>query len=175
MIIFALISQIPFYLFEIKFVTTSPSLNIFFTLLLGLACIFVYDNFSKLDSPKLNYKLFGLELKKYIAFSIVLLLGLLGEWARVDYGLWGVLVIFSFYLFHNHKLGMILTFFVLCLQKYGSWFIFYGFRIEYVYFFIFTFLPAIFIWFYNGKQGPKIKYFLYFFYPLHLFALYFLL
>ena len=174
LILFAIISQIPFYLFEFKFITTSPSLNIFFTLLLGLTSIFVYDNFSKLDSSKLNHKLLGLELKKYIAIAIVLLLGLLGEWTHVDYGLWGVLVIFSFYLFHHHKLGMILAFFALCLLKYGSWFVFYGFRIEYLCFFIFTFLPSIFIWFYNGKQGPKIKYLLYVFYPLHLLALYFI-
>lgn len=175
LIIFALISQIPFYLFIYKFLTIIPGLNIFFTLLLGLACIFVYDNFSKLDSEKLSCKLFGLEFKKYIALAISLFLAFLGEWTHVDYGFWGVIVVFSFYLFRNHKLGMILAFIVLCLLKYGGWMITYGFHIEYLCLCLSTMLASVFIYFYHGKQGPKIKYFLYFFYPLHLLALYFLL
>ena len=40
--LFAIISQVPFMLFH-SLISSDFSLNIFFTLLLGLACIFIYD------------------------------------------------------------------------------------------------------------------------------------
>lgn len=51
LLLFALVSQIPFILF-VSTVTKSFSLNVFFTLLLGLLAIFVYE--------KVQYKSLGI-------------------------------------------------------------------------------------------------------------------
>lgn len=171
--IFALVSQIPFYLFSKKFNLDSSSLNVFFTLVLGLLAIIVFDYFSNLKNKELHLKILGLEIKKYIGIFLALIIAGLAEVLNVDYGSWGVIVIFSFYLFKNNKLGMILSFITLCIIRYGSWFILYGFNILYVGLCLCTILPILFIGLYNGKQGYKIKYLLYLFYPLHLLLLYF--
>lgn len=170
--IFAIISQIPFSLFVNKFLSSTSGLNIFFTLLLGLGCMMVYDYFSKLQSKELNIRFLGIEFKKYIGFMVVFFIAILGEILQVDYGFWGIAVIFSFYFFRENKIAMIISFVILCLIKYGLWILMYPFHIFYILLCIATIFPIIFIWLYNGKQGPKVKYLLYIFYPLHLLLLY---
>lgn len=174
LLIFAVISQIPFYLFSKKFGLATDGLNIFFTLLLGLSCISIYNYFSKFENKELSFRLFGIELKNYFGLALVLAIACIGEVLNVDYGFWGVIVIFSFYLFKDNKLGVIMSFIALCILRYGSWIILYGFNVLYILLCIFTILPLLFIGLYNGKQGKKIKYLLYLFYPLHLLMLYFL-
>ena len=105
---------------------------------------------------------------------IVLLIGFVAELLHTDYGFWGVIVIFIFYLFKNDKLAMIISFVTLCILKYGIQIIQYGYHIGYVLLGLFTSLAIIFISLYNGKQGKKIKYLLYVFYPVHLLLLYFI-
>ena len=175
LLIGACISQIPFYLFLKKFLPTSPiQLNIFFTLSLGLLCIIIYDYFSKVKNQELNYKIFHIPFKNLIGIIFAFFIAYIGELLKVDYGFWGIIVIFAFYIFKNHKLAMILSYICLCIIRYGYRIIFYGFHIQYVYFSIFTILAILFISLYNGKQGYKIRYLLYIFYPLHLLLLYFL-
>lgn len=59
LILFAIISQIPFMLFLSTF--TSPfTLNIFFTLLFGLFAIYIYD--------KIPNKFLGLVIRNYFIF-----------------------------------------------------------------------------------------------------------
>lgn len=170
---FAFISQIPFYLFLQKFIpNTIDELNIFFTLLLGLLSIIIYDYFSKVENQELNYKLFGIPFKNLIGIVFALFIAYIGELLKVDYGFWGIIVIFAFYLLKNKKLAMIICYITLCIIRYGINIFLYGFHIEYIYRALATMLPIIFIWLYNGKQGYKIKYLLYLFYPLHLLLLY---
>lgn len=173
--IFAVISQIPFYLFSKKFNLDPSSLNVFFTLFLGLLAIIVFDYFEKLENKELNVRLFEIEIKKYIGMFLCLIIAGLGELINVDYGFWGIIVIFAFHLFKNNKLAMIISFITLCIIRYGSWCILYRFHTIYVLLCLCTILPIVFISLYNGKQGFKIKYLLYLFYPLHLLALYFFL
>lgn len=168
--IFALISQFPFYFFMKSF-NNDIGLNIFFTLLLGLFSIIIYDYFTKLENKELNRKLFGIKFNQYIGMFLVVILAFLGEVIHVDYGAWGVFVIFIFYLFKNNKLAMSISFITLCILRYGTWIILYGFNILYIFLCLFTILPLFFILKYNGKQGKKIKYALYLFYPLHLIIL----
>ena len=75
--IFALISQIPFWLYT-NSLGFGFSLNIFFTLFLGLFCMYLYD--------KTPYKWLGLIAVGFICY--------LGELIHVDYGYWGILLIF---------------------------------------------------------------------------------
>ena len=178
--IFAIISQIPFSLFTQKFLNSDTlSLNVFFTLLLGLLGIFLYkyitDLFQKYNENKKLDKLVSIHLDKILGIVALLLISYVAELLNTDYGFWGVLVIFAFYLFKNDKLAMIISFITLCIIKYGIQIIQYGYNIGYVLLGIFTALSIVFIGLYNGKQGKKIKYILYIFYPVHLLLLYFIL
>lgn len=119
-------------------------------------------------------KISAFHLDKILGIIIVLLIGFVAELLHTDYGFWGVIVIFIFYLFKNDKLAMIISFVTLCILKYGIQIIQYGYHIGYVLLGLFTSLAIIFISLYNGKQGKKIKYLLYIFYPVHLLLLYFI-
>lgn len=171
--LFAIISQLPFQLFLNKFLPTAGNtLNIFFTLTLGLLCMVLYDYFLNISNKELSFKIFGIEFKKIIGILAVLLIAYIGNLLNVDYGFWGIIVIFSFYLFKNNKLAMILSYVILCIIRYGLFIIDNGFYIQYIYLGLATIFPIIFISLYNGKQGYKIKYLLYVFYPVHLLLLY---
>ena len=179
--VFAIISQIPFSLFSYKFLNSSIfNLNVFFTLLLGLLSIYLYDyiiNLFKKSNASNTASLTGLmgiHLDKIFGILIVLLIGYVAELLNTDYGFWGVLVIFAFYLFKKDKLAMVISFVTLCVLKYGIQIIQYGYNIGYILLGLFTALSIVFISLYNGKQGRKIKYALYIFYPVHLLLLYFI-
>lgn len=176
--IFALISQIPFSLFLRKFVDpNSLSLNVFFTLLFGLLAIFLYDYVCKCFADSKNSKsenLRKLHIDKIFGIILVLLIGSLASLLDTDYGFWGVIVIFAFYLFKDDKLAMTISFITLCVIRYGLQILEYGYNIGYILLAIFTILPIAYINMYNGKQGKKIKYLLYVFYPVHLLLLYFI-
>ena len=167
--LFAIISQIPFMLFSNKFLGNSLlSLNIFFTLFLGLLSIYLYDYIIKIFKNQ-KYKF---PIDKLFGIVIVILISFIAEILNTDYGMWGVLVVFSFYIFKSKKYLMIISFILLCSIKYIFRFIITNFNYSQLALGIFTIFPIIFISLYNGMQGRKIKYFLYLFYPIHLLILY---
>lgn len=155
LLLFAIISQVPFMLFH-NLISTGFSLNIFFTLLLGLSCIFIYD--------KLKYK--------HLGILISILIGLLAQYLHCDYGFYGVAIILIFYIFKNNTIFANLSFILATLIKYIIPYISSGFYTPYLYLFIGTIMPVIFILLYNGKKGKNTKYFLYLFYPIHLLLIY---
>ena len=171
--LFALISQVPFSLFLLKFHGSPFSLNIFFTLFLGLLAICLYDYVVKIFVSNINKnkKSKFIYLGNFLGVVIALLIAYIAELTNCDYGFWGVLVVFMFYIFNGKKLLTILAFFGLSAIKYIPQFISSGYIYIYLILGIFTFLPILFISLYNGKQGPKIKYLLYVFYPVHLLIL----
>lgn len=154
--IFACISQIPFMLFLSTF-STGFYLNIFFTFFLGLLSLFMYD--------KCKNKLIG--------FLLVIFTSIIAEIIHVDYGAFGILLIFVFYFFKDKKLQMIISAILLCFAKYVPNIVkIPSLYSHYLSCALFTCVSLIFICFYNKKQGPKAKYFFYIFYPLHLVILY---
>lgn len=153
--IFAIVSQIPFILFG-KIISNDFTLNIFFTLLLGLSCIYIYD--------KSKYKIIG------IISSI--LLGALSEFLHCDYGFYGVAIIFLFYIFKSDVIKSSMAFILATTIKYLIPIFKYGFYNVYLYLLICTLIPIIFISLYNGKKGKDTKYLLYLFYPIHLLLIY---
>lgn len=154
LIIFALISQIPFMLFR-TLVGEYRLLNVLFTLLLGLIAIMIYE---KID-------------KKYISIPLVLLIIYLGKIMRVDYGWYGVATVFIIYVFNNNKNFLVSTFIALnIIYHYDRLFINYS--VENLITFLFTISSVIIIVLYNGKLGKKVKYFFYYFYPVHMIVLY---
>lgn len=156
LLIFALISQIPYMLF-IQTFTNTFTLNILFTLTLALFAITVYD--------KSENKLLGI--------LSVTLCAVLANFLHFDYGWFGIVIIFIFYIFKSKKLYMNLSFGIVTFINY-----FYNyittFRKEYLFIILFCCLSLFPINLYNGKKGKNIKYFLYIFYPLHLILLYLL-
>ena len=160
LLIFACISQIPLMIFLSTY-TNIFLLNIFFTFLLGILAIYNYD--------KLKNKKYG----KLIGILSVILISILAYFIKVDYGAFGIILIFIFYLLNNNKPIMCIAFYILCFIKYLIYTLinptlnFYFLITNFC-----TFLSIFLIVLYNGKQGKKIKYFFYIFYPLHFIILY---
>ncbi len=155
LLVFAIISQVPFMLFH-SIISRDFGLNIFFTLLLGLLSIFLFE---KLPS-------------KLLSIPFIALLCAFAEVTNMDYGYWGVLLIFVFYLCKNSKILLTISFLVLLCIHYVPNFIVSNFYYGYIYLMLCTFASIVPILFYNQKQGRKVKYFLYVFYPAHLLFIY---
>ena len=153
--IFAIVSQIPFMIFS-KIFSNDFTLNIFFTLLLGLVSIYIYD--------KCKYKTIGIILAISIEF--------LANSMHCDYGFYGIAIIFLFYIFKNNILKSSIAFIIATTIKYLILMIKSGFYNVYTHLLICTLIPIIFISLYNGKKGKDTKYFLYLFYPIHLLLIY---
>ena len=152
--IFGLISQIPFMLFR-TLVGEWIMLNIIFTLLLGLFAITVYDKIKN----------------KFVSIPFCLIIIWLGEFLKVDYGWFGVATVLLMYILKNKKQYLPFCFAILLIL------FFYLDKIlilnkVYITYFVCYMIPIVFILLYNGKQGRKIKYFYYAFYPLHMIILY---
>ena len=154
LLLFAVISQIPYMLF-IGTITNDFSLNILFTLALGLLAITVYNKFKN----------------KSLGILFVALCSVLAHFLHFDYGWFAVTIIFIFYIFKNEKKYMNILFVITTFINYFYYFA-KTLRTEHLLIFLFCSLSLIPINFYNGKKGKNIKYFLYIFYPLHLIVLY---
>ncbi len=171
--IFALLSQIPFWLFESTF-TSNFTLNIFFTLFFGLLAIFCYDKLVNSKFIVVKNEKINTILKIIFGILPAIIFGIIAELAKFDYGFFGIAIIFIFYIFRNKKLTMSIIFILACIIKYFIEYLKYGNIIFYSLITTFTISSIIFILLYNGKQGRKIKYFLYAFYPVHLLILFLL-
>jgi hypothetical protein len=162
LIVFGVISQIPAYLLFVGKSFNGLYLNIFFTLALGLLGIRIYD---KIKS-------------KYISTPLIILLAVIAELLKFDYGAFGVLMIVCFYVFKRNKLNMVLSqmflMFILYMKK-MSYYTFSLFNLQYILFqLLFSVISLAIILTYNGKKGKssgKIKLMFYFFYPVHLIIL----
>lgn len=167
--IFALISQIPFMLFN-SFLLDRFAINVMFTLFLGLICIIIFDKYNKL-----------------LGIISTVILGFIAEILSFDYGAYGVIIIMIFYIFKNNILLKSIAFVLVTFIKYSLSTLPYGFNVLFNTFTTFNYISLytlctcssiIPIALYNGKKGKDLKYFLYVFYPLHLLiisVLYFLM
>lgn len=155
LIIFAIISQLPFMLFSNTF-GASFSLNIFFTLSLGLLAIYLYNKISN----------------KFLGVFFGILISIIASLLHTDYGAFGVLIIMIFYIFKDKKVLMTTAYTFICILYFLDKLILTNFSIICILLLVATILSIIFILLYNGKQGKKFKYFFYIYYPLHLLLLY---
>ena len=134
-------------------------LNIMFTLLLGIFSINIYD--------KVN--------KKYISIPLVILIVIIGEVVNVDYGWLGVLTVFLMYLLRNKKMFLPLIYGItVFLYYYSIWGYQYIFTTRIVLSILFTWSSTFIINKYNGEKGKNMKYFFYWFYPVHMIGVYLL-
>ena len=169
LLVFALLSQIPFSLYLSR-LTNGYTLNVFFTLFLGLMALLIFDKFSKIEckSKFLHYS------NIVIGIICVICLAVIAQVTNCDYGAYGISIIFIFYLLKDHKVLMNLAFI-------ATTFVYYFDRLTsssnfniYLISFICTCLSIVIIDLYNGKKGLNIKYLLYIFYPVHLLLFYYL-
>lgn len=156
LILIGTIIQIPYYI-----VLRDMYLNIFFTLALGVVCIKIYERTIK---------------KRYIAFPLVLIVGLIAEYMNSDYGLYGVMTIFIFYLFADNIrkiiysqviLNIVNVSYIAMINYFNNRKIINNELVQ-----VFSLASLIIIYNYNGKRGRKWKYFFYLFYPLHIVLIY---
>lgn len=157
LIVFALISQIPFMLFR-TLVGEWKMLNIMFTLLLGLLAITVFDKLKK---------------KYYISIPIVAFCIFLGKILKVDYSWYGVASVFVLYLCRNRKILRLILFASLNFIYYYNRLI-VNLAVNSLISYLFATLPGVILLFYNVQLGKKTKYLYYYFYPVHMVILYFL-
>ncbi len=160
LLIFAGLSQIPFYLAFSLINPIDVGSNIFVTLFLGLLAIYAIQKISN----------------KFLWAMAVIICAITALILGSDYGAAGVFSIVGFYLFFKRMKTLIiyqaliyLLFFTIpALIQYSET----GYMSV-----IGLFQPAglvslLFIWMYNQKEGTKAKFLFYAFYPLHLLVLY---
>ena len=170
LLIFGLISEIPFNLMSSGSFIYPFHQNVMFTLALGLLSIKAIDKFKQNIGIKSG-------LLCLLKVALFLLIGTVGF---VDYGAMGILVIIAFYIFRDIKFGwalqlaslvmlFIVTFkgqgFDLTIAGHGFFFPSQGFGV----------LAMIPIGLYNGKKGANsklLKHAFYWFYPAHMAAIY---
>lgn len=157
MAVFALISEFPF---DLAFQVTGTQLclsrmmgsqNVMFTLLLGLILMYLYDLL------KMKYMMQPVIFNTLGAILIVGVSGIATA-LRTDYSYVGIIFILIFYLFRGKKIWIFGGLYTVILL--------FSNRLE-----LCALLALVPIFFYNGEEGPKLKYLFYAFYPVHLLVL----
>lgn len=142
LILFALISEIPFDLAFRGSLFHMSYQNVFWTLAFGLAALMVYTD-PLMDGWKKTLGLLACFFVPYIFHT--------------DYSIYGVLTIFVMFYFRKEPVKMCMAgFIVLLLQS----------RLE-----IWAVFGFLLILLYNGERGRGMKQFFYLFYPVHLLLL----
>ena len=170
LLIFALISEIPFNLFYGGSWFYPYHQNVMFTLLFGLLAIMLIDKAKKNRDAKTIVK----------SALLVVLLGIASFIGFVDYGFWGFLIVIMFYLFRDFPfawLAQLAAMIIINCELFEGQFIIvdlFGKSFEFATqgFAVFSLIP---IWLYGGRKGKSSKimqYGFYAFYPLHMIIIY---
>ena len=144
--IFAVSIQMPSILFGYDY-----PMNIFFTLFLGLLSIHIFN------------------LKKMNVILKIILIGFIlffSQKFKLDYGIYGILVIINFNIFRNNKFKILMNFLVLNIYN-----VIFPKVFDLTDTQLFSLISLVFIFMYNGEKGRSMKYFFYLFYPIHFFIL----
>ena len=144
--IFAVSIQMPSILFDYDY-----PMNIFFTLFLGLLSIYIFN------------------LKKMNVILKIILIGFIlffSQKFKLDYGIYGILVIINFNIFRNNKFKILMNFLVLNIYN-----VIFPKVFDLPDTQLFSLISLVFIFMYNGEKGRSMKYFFYLFYPIHFFIL----
>ncbi len=161
----SVLSQIPFTLANQQIGSPIFYSNVLFTLFLGLLAIYIIKN----TSHKVLYPV------------IILGCAEVANLIHSDYGAVGVLSVVAFYLFLNSKVKIFIS-------QISLLFIFplliimleinTGIRFSHLYMVstteVYGLVALLFIAFYKGKEGSKMKYLFYSFYPLQYICIYIL-
>lgn len=153
LLIFGLISEIPFNLMLVSAPIFPFHQNVMFTLLFGICACRAYDQ------------------RSFVKIALLLLAGLI---TFPDYGMLGVVTVLIFHIFRKQPIAQLLCMIALHIFGYeGQVFPLFGGAVEFP---IqgFAVLALIPIWLYNGEKGPggkAFQYAAYIFYPAHMLLL----
>lgn len=150
--IFALVSELPFDFALANELISVRHQNVFFTLLIGLLVMMGVSYFERLPvKNNAQYWLFLLMQGAVAAGGLFL-----AKFLYTDYGFKGVFLIEVLYFLRmDRRVQAIFGAIAISWELYGP----------------LGFIP---VWFYNGQRGKQMKYFFYWFYPVHLLLLGFL-
>ena len=153
LVLFSLVSEIPFDLALYGKIWSWEHQNVFFTLAAGFGAIWIAEYFTfKSLRDNLNEGLY----RAFAAASVVVI-ALVAEFIHTDYGAAGVATIFVLYAMRNRPvISAVTAWIILGLTNVLE-------------FYCFPFVGAVH--FYNGERGRQNKYFFYTFYPVHLLIL----
>src|SRR5574344_1780704 len=101
LLIFAFISQIPYAIMIHNIDSTGFPLNIFFTLLLGIICMYIFD-YTKKDSNLKNKRGFNIYISLLNLLLITCIL-IIAQFTKVDYEAWGVFLILFIHIFYKQN------------------------------------------------------------------------
>ena len=146
MLLFALISEIPFNLAISGKVIDLNYQNVFFELFFGIGAMYYLE---VVEKKQKNYL-----LQVILRLGIIAVFAIAAEYFNFDYGMYGIISIVALYAFRQNKLWQLL---IGALSFYWE-----------------PVAPLAFLLmaFYNGKRGRSIKYAFYIFYPAHMLILY---
>lgn len=159
LLLFALISQIPFMLMVHYMNGNYFVLNIFFEFILGFIMLHVFDNVDN----------------KFLKWALITLIIASSAFLHTDYEIFGLLMILGLYVLSGNKTGSALVIILFNIFSNLHFFKFVG--APYYTFssiiarIVVGMLAIIPILFYNNKKGPGMKYFFYLFYPIHILLL----
>lgn len=166
LVIFAVISEIPFNVFCSSETFFPQYQNVLFTFVLSVLALGLID-FAKKEPT----------LPKVVGAGLgTVIIVFLAEVLKVDYGGAGVVIVVAFYLFRNFPFAFLAQFaamFVVFIFFYPGRSVFFKvqdliFQLPVQAFALFSLLP---IWLYNGKKGRGgkiVRYGAYGFYPVHI-------
>ena len=169
--VFALISEIPFDLCfenagisgigELTFLSFDYQ-NVFFNLCLAVTAVYAWER-----AKESGHRLLGAAAFAAATITAALL--------RADYTYYAVPLIACLYFARDKKIqaaAMGVFAALLYLPGYNYRVLLFGHRLPGgLLAFLTALIPAVLILFYNGRRGPKVRYFFYACYPLHLIVL----
>ncbi len=145
--IFALVSELPFDLVTAGRLEYTHQ-NIMYTFFLAIAALMIFDRLTSGERKKAGYILGTLAVMIFCAVSLL---------TGADYNLYGVGIVFLFYVFRNKALWLrdgAAAVWHLLVRNMGIYL--WG---------LLGFIPILF---YNGEKGKGLKWLFYAFYPGHL-------
>lgn len=152
MLLFAVLSEIPFDLALRNQVLEFTYQNIFFTLAIGLLAMIICEYIEKHVWSK---NTIGSKLLAVIFTAAVIVVAMVfAQLIASDYGWSGIACIMAIFLFRKNKIFQIVAGCIAFIWEFTA---------------PLAFIP---IAFYNGNRGLKLKYIFYAFYPVHLLILY---
>lgn len=147
LLVFSVLSEIPFDLALQDGLFERKMQNVFFTLLIGCIAMFLIE---KVRDSNRGDPIFRISLGMVIGMAGMLL----AYFLKTDYSAFGVLLLLIFYWFRSDRRKACVCGYLCMIWEY------------------LCFPAFLLIYHYNGQKGKNLKYFFYLFYPLHLLALY---